>query len=216
MTANAISGKCTIRREDGAVQVYFAATEFFDPGLALAPGRSKSPESAAAWSLLAWALRRCRALDALPERAVDSRGKPYFPSRPDIRFSLSHTRSYVLCALGGSECGADVQLISGRDAPFAEKLMDERERADFTLHELWCLREAVYKLTGEGSLRAMRFRRSGGVIIPPFDGAACRLYDCIPGCACALAAWDASELPDALREVPVREIQKSVVIPAPD
>ena len=31
--------------------------------------------------------------------------------------------------------------------------MSERERADFTLHELWCLREAVYKLCGRGSLR---------------------------------------------------------------
>ena len=80
------------------MHIYFAGTAGFDPSRALAPGRRPAAESAAAWSLLAWALRRDFGLGGLPVAGLDG-GKPYFPSRPDICFSLSHTRGFVLCAL---------------------------------------------------------------------------------------------------------------------
>ena len=101
--------------------------------------------------------------------------------------------------------------MSDRDARFASRLMSERERAEFSLHELWCLREAVYKLCGRGSLRSMPFRREGGVIVPPFDGVECRLYADIPGCACAAAAY-ADTFPDTLVEVRPDRLEKGVVI----
>lgn len=194
------------------MSIYYACTLGFDAQRALSAGRTSSAQSAAAWSLLLWALRRERALEVLPERASDAFGKPYFPSRPDICFSLSHTRGYVLCALSETPVGADVQLVSGKDAAFASRLMSERERRDFTLHELWCLREAVYKLTGRGSLRSMPFRRSCGVIVPPFEGVECRLYGEVPGCACAAAVYAGEALPEALISVPASELQKGVVI----
>ena len=118
----------------------------------------------------------------------------------------------MLCAISDKPVGADVQLISEKDTPFAERLMSERERTDFTLHELWCLRESVYKLAGEGSLRSMPFRREGGRIIPPFDGIVCRLYTGIPGCAAAAAAYEPDTLPGQLIEVPSSELEKSVVM----
>lgn len=197
------------------MHIYFAGTAGFDAGRAIARGRGRAPESAAAWSLLLHALRLEYGLDALPAAALDPAGKPYFPERPDICFSLSHTRGYVLCAIAGTGVGADVQFISPKDAPFAARLMSERERADFTLHELWCLREAAYKLTGRGNLRSMPFKREGGAIIPPFEGVECRLYGGIPGCACAAAALRGEAFPEGLTEVETRELQKGVVI-SPD
>ncbi len=194
------------------MHIYFAAMRGFDPARAIAPGRGKSAGSAAAWSLLMYALKGVFALDSLPEIGVSAKGKPYFPALGGVRFSLSHTRGYVLCALSKREVGADVQLISEKDAPFAERLMSERERKDFTLHELWCLREAVYKLTGEGELRSMPFRREGELIVPPFEGVVCRLYGGIPGCAAAAAAYEGDALPEALEEMPVGKLQKGVVI----
>jgi len=193
------------------MHIYFAGTQGFDAARAIAPGRGRSAESAAAWSLLLFALRRERGLDALPAIALDASGKPYFPTVSDICFSLSHTRGYVLCALSSVPVGADVQVVSDRDARFASRLMSERERAEFSLHELWCLREAVYKLCGRGSMRSMPFRREGGVIAPPFDGVECRLYADIPGCACAAAAY-ADTFPDTLVEVRPDRLEKGVVI----
>ena len=87
------------RREVRALRVYFAATALFDPSRAIAPGRTARPESAAAWSLLLWALRRDFGAQTLPDIAVNAAGKPYFPAEPGLRFSLSHTRVCVLCAL---------------------------------------------------------------------------------------------------------------------
>ena len=200
------------RREGIGLCIYFARVSSKCAESYIAPGRSRGAASAAAWSLLLWALRREYGVIELPDVTTDERGKPYFPARPDIRFSLSHTRGYVLCALGNVSVGADVQLISEKDAPFTLRLMDEREARDFTLHELWCLRESVFKLTGRGELRSMRFRREGGVIVPPEPGVVCALYTDVPGCAAAAAVYASETLPERLMPVPEAELQKGVVI----
>ena len=180
------------------------------PGFAgpfICRGRSPGALSAAAWSLLARALEREFGLYGLPAAALTDSGAPYFPSRPDIRFSLSHTRTAVLCAVGGESVGADVQLITPKDAAFAPRLMSARERADFTLGELWCLRESVYKLTGGGDLRRMPFYREGGEITAPVPGVRCRLYAGVPGCSAAAAAY--SPLPERLERIGLGELLKA-------
>lgn len=187
------------------MRIYFAETDMAPAGRWLLPGRGRGEAGAAAWSLLLWALRRDCGLLSLPETGLDARGKPFFPGEPGLCFSLSHTRGAVLCALSSSPVGADVQRVRERDLAFAARLMDEREREGFTFHELWCLRESVYKLTGEGSLRSLRFRREGGLIVPPAEGVVCRLYDGIPGCAAAAAARGA-ELPERAERVDVGEL----------
>lgn len=191
------------------MRLYFAEIPDGFAGRFRAPGRSRGAMSAAAWSLLLAALGRERGIKALPEIALRG-GKPYFPGLEEARFSLSHTRGAVLCALSERECGCDAQLISPRDLAFAERLADAREREDFTLHELWCLRESVYKLAGEGDLRAMRFCRRGGVIVPPLEGVACRLYGEVPGCAAAAAAMGPERLPDALERAETRELMTNI------
>ena len=187
------------------MRLYFAEIPDGFAGRFRAPGRSRGAMSAAAWSLLLAALGRERGIKALPEIALRG-GKPYFPGLEEARFSLSHTRGAVLCALSERECGCDAQLISPRDLAFAERLADAREREDFTLHELWCLRESVYKLTGAGDLRRMRFRRERGEIIAPDPRAACRLYGGIPGCAAAAAEYAPGDFPERIERVELSEL----------
>ena len=96
--------------------------------------------------------------------------------------------SSILAAVSAAPVGADVQLRDGRGERLAERLMSEREREQFDFYELWSLRESLYKLTGEGSLRSLRFERRGGLIVPPHEGARCRVYADIPGCSAAAAS----------------------------
>ena len=137
----------------GAVDVLilYSDTRGLDEGRALCRGRSRAPGSAFAYSLLFRALEMWQGARELPEAAIDARGKPFFPERPDWHFSLSHTRGFVLAAVSASPVGADVQLRDVRGERLADRLMSEKEREDFDFYELWSLRESLYKLTGEGS-----------------------------------------------------------------
>lgn len=177
--------------------ILYADTRGLDEGRALCRGRSRAPGSAFAYSLLRYALEVWKGARELPAVAADGRGKPCFPEHPDWHFSLSHTRGFVLAAVSDTPVGADVQLRDGRGERLAERLMSESERAQFDFYELWSLRESLYKLTGEGSLRTLRFERRGGLIVPPHEGAECRVYGDIPGCSAAAASLD-EPLPERL------------------
>ena len=63
--------------------ILYSDTGGLDEGRALCRGRSGAPGSAFAYSLLFRALELWRGADALPRVETDSRGKPYFPERPD-------------------------------------------------------------------------------------------------------------------------------------
>lgn len=167
--------------------IFYTDTRGLDEGRALCPGRSRAPGSAFAYSLLFRALERWQGARELPAVALDARGRPFFPERPDWHFSLSHTRGFVLAAVSAHPVGADVQLRDGRGERLAARLMSGREREDFDFYELWCLRESLFKLTGEGSLRSLRFERRDGLIVPPKAGALCRVYAEVPGCSAAAA-----------------------------
>ncbi len=169
------------------------------------PGRSRSRGSAFAASLLAFALEDAFGLESLPEMAETAKGKPFFPLFPDIHFSLSHTDTHVLAAVGAQPMGADIQTRRLRSLSGAKRLTTARERADFNFFDLWALRESLYKLTGAGNLRTLRFSRENGVIIPPVADVNCRLYDDIPNCAAAVSSYG-DDFPDAVIMVPIQYI----------
>ena len=56
-------------------------------------------------------------------------GKPYFAGRPDIHFSLSHTKGAVMCAISGSEVGCDIERIDRRMdlESVAARILTEKE-----------------------------------------------------------------------------------------
>lgn len=168
------------------MRVYWADVTGIPAASALRPGRSNADGSAFAWSLLERAAREVWRLKALPETALNEFGKPIFPAYPSLHFSLSHTKGVVLAALSDAPVGADVERR--REIPDVVRArLFEAEHGDLELFELWTLRESWFKLTGHGDLRDIPFTRHGGILIPPNPSALCRLYDTIPGCACAVS-----------------------------
>lgn len=96
-------------------------------------------------------------------QAEKLRGKPYFPSHPDVHFSVSHTGTLWVCAFSDTEIGLDVQEHRENDAParfvrLAKRWFSDGERqyldkcgyepAEF--YRLWARKEAYVKFTGDG------------------------------------------------------------------
>ena len=139
-----------------------------------------------AYALLAWAWGEVWGGER-PEIGKTAAGKPYFIGCPERHLSLSHTKSHVLVGLSEQPLGVDVETLRPVKDRLRDRLFTPEEQRDFAFFEGWTLREAVYKLTGEGSLWTMRIERRGGKIVTPFSGVRCRLYDAPEGCVCAAA-----------------------------
>lgn len=130
-----------------------------------------------AYALLAALLLEARGVGPLPEMARTPGGKPFFPSRPDLRFSLSHAGARSLCALAGGEVGCDVELVRPRRPGFPRYCLSDGEFAWFQarggrwedFYTLWTLKEARVKCTGEGLVRAVR--EIAVPLIPPGETA---------------------------------------------
>ena len=84
-------------------------------------------------------------------------GKPFLPNN-DIKFSISHCKNAVLCAVSADNVGCDVQeyepalhtampsLISEEEAEF----LSNAEKKEKILLKLWTLKEAYGKYCGVG------------------------------------------------------------------
>jgi len=126
---------------------------------------------------------------ALPAIKKTPNGKPYFPDRLDVHFSLSHCRTHVLCALSEHPVGVDIESprqISQRALKF---FSTEEELALFDPLDLWVLKESYIKLYGGilVNVRTIRFSRTGKHIIAPDDSAVSMLYrigDCHAAVSC--------------------------------
>jgi len=90
-------------------------------------------------------------------------GKPYFPSHPDVHFSVSHSGGIWICAFADREVGCDVQDHRTNDKPerlcrLAKRWFSGNERrhleecgyepAEF--YRIWARKEAYVKFTGAG------------------------------------------------------------------
>ncbi len=71
-------------------------------------------------------------------------------------------------------------------------------------NDIWALRESLYKLTGDGDLKTMRFFMKNEKIIAPVPGVFCRLYNEIEDSAAAVCSF-ADNLPDKLIKVPAKK-----------
>ena len=152
--------------------------------------------SAAAYSLLEYAFMAIYG-GILPEIAKTPNGKPYFPDRPDVHFSLSHSATHVLCALSGEPVGADIEsprCISERAIAY---FCSPEERSLFDPLDLWVLKESYIKLIG-GNLamvKSIRFSRVGSRIISQDELSVSKLYR-IDECRAAVSAHGGC-LPDS-------------------
>lgn len=84
-----------------------------------------------------------------PEFSYNEHGKPSLKNRPDIHFSISHTKNAILVAISDKPIGVDVEQRRTPSAALVERVMAPEEReGDFTM--LWVQKEAVLKLRGTG------------------------------------------------------------------
>ncbi len=134
-------------------------------------------------------------------------GKPVFADTPQLHFSVSHSRTHVLCALSDAPVGVDTQDFRDTPPRFIEKLTTDEERRLLSFFDIWALRESLFKLVGQGDLRTMRFYKQGEDIIPPIAGVKCRLYDDIPNSSTAVCIKDGS-FPEHIIHIPVRKLLK--------
>lgn len=85
-------------------------------------------------------------------------GKPYLINTPDLHFNLSHSGEYVLCAVGTSPVGVDVEQYDHGSPDIAKHFFTEKEyrwvmdmpdsRERFI--RLWTMKESYCKMKGLG------------------------------------------------------------------
>ena len=143
----------------------------------------------------------------LPEIKKTPNGKPYFPSKPDIHFSLSHARTHVLCALSDCPVGADIESPRTISDRVANYFCSTDELAHFEPLELWVLKESYIKLIDATlpSIKHLRFSRKAGEITPPDTNAKSKLLY-IGNCIAAVSTVGEAPLND------VRIVETSLLI----
>lgn len=89
-----------------------------------------------------------------PEFAYNEYGQPYFPARPDLHFSISHTKDAILVGLSLLPIGVDVESLRNPSQGLIERTMSPREQASIHDHAgfiaLWTQKEAYLKWSGTG------------------------------------------------------------------
>lgn len=163
-----------------------------DERRAICAARSGRRGSALGMSLLLSVLRREYGLEVLPKIAEGPNGKPFFPERPEIHFSLSHSAGHILCAVASEPLGVDIEYRRSLQPGLSERIMSESERRDFDFFQLWTLRESFFKLTGDGGTLSPRFHRENGEPRTERDDIFCRLYSISPELPAALCAFSNS------------------------
>lgn len=119
--------------------------------------------------LLEYALRLCGLKKREWQYGAGEHQKPFLMDHPDLHFNCSHSGHLVLCALSEREVGCDIQQITERKAPLAERCLAPREIAalassstsaerETLFFRLWAIKESYMKYTGLGLfLRPDRF-----------------------------------------------------------
>ena len=111
-------------------------------------------------ALLAFALEET--LGTVPALAKTAAGQPYFPERPGLFLSLSHTEGAALLALSDAPVGADIECVRtipprlGRDFAGAEETFWRRLTAA----------EAAVKREGRGAGALLPLGRKGFPEVP--------------------------------------------------
>ena len=90
----------------------------------------------------------------------DEEGKPYVEGAP-VHCSVSHSGSYVVCAVDERPVGVDVEVVRGAEEKLMRRVCTEEELAYVRPYddggyerfwEIWTAKEALFKLTGKGPL----------------------------------------------------------------
>ncbi|HLP61006.1 MAG TPA: 4'-phosphopantetheinyl transferase superfamily protein [Candidatus Deferrimicrobium sp.] len=85
-------------------------------------------------------------------------GKPFLKNRDDLHFNLSHSGSWVVCAVDNHPIGIDVERIQSIDLDISKNYFSPDEHQDLLAKEdkfsyfftLWSLKESYIKIVGKG------------------------------------------------------------------
>ena len=113
-----------------------------------------NPGTAVVYALLEYAVNtkfNC----GLPIIKKTPNGKPYFPERPDIQFSLSHGKTHVMCAISDKPTGVDIEAPRNISTRAIRFFCSPGELELFDPLDLWVLKESFIKLIG-GTLPMMK------------------------------------------------------------
>lgn len=87
-------------------------------------------------------------------------GKPYLKGHNSIHFNASHSKDWIVCAVGDKPLGVDIQHISPIDSRIAEVFfsVEENKNLEYTpadkkleyFYDLWTLKESYVKAIGKG------------------------------------------------------------------
>lgn len=120
----------------------------------------KRDASLCAYEMLRRAMQDHFGWEALPEVAFGAHGKPYFPSCPDVFFSLSHSRGAVLLAVHDHSIGADIERLR----PVSEQMRARFQASDdVSFWQLWVQRESRCKRRG---ISAVSMRNGEMPVVP--------------------------------------------------
>ncbi len=131
-----------------------------------------------------------------PEEIVlkyNESGKPY-AENSDVKFSVSHSKDAVICAVSDNEIGVDIEKI--RDVRFkvAERFATEEEIAYIggnteRFFEIWTLKEAYFKCIGTGldaSIKNVSFKINGKEAECSEKGFKCSVISVADGYCCSI------------------------------
>lgn len=106
--------------------------------------------SCSAWNLL---YRLLISIDKQPYHVLFTKaGKPYLRNS-DIYFSISHSKDVCAVAVADYPVGIDVEVIKNNYTPhLLERTLTKNEWEEFDgdFTRIWCRKEALVKMTGDG------------------------------------------------------------------
>ena len=88
--------------------------------------------------------------------------KPLFPDYPEIKFNISHSGDWVVCAISDCAVGIDIEVVKEKEvsASLVRKVLTEKERAYIRMvmdgdeaelfYQFWTMKEAYCKCVGGG------------------------------------------------------------------
>ena len=111
--------------------------------------------------LLAFALtKHCPSVVIPPDVSVDHSGKPYLPGMQHFHFNISHSGSWVVCAVGNNPLGVDIEqsgqemsaIVKSVCTCTEQKYLDSlpQGQQNQAALEQWVLKESFMKAQGAG------------------------------------------------------------------
>lgn len=116
--------------------------------------------SAVGWLILSYAMTQEYGIKHLPVPACSSHGKPFFSEKNMPFFNISHSDTFVGCALHSDDIGLDIQKLVSPRPSLVQRVCTSEELAGINSPEdfcrIWAMKESAVKLTGEGITGSFR------------------------------------------------------------